>query len=355
MDARTGILRAAVVVGIWFSLAFQAAGWGQALEKTQDLGFSCSLSKQFYSRGESVVANLEFWSMSAQPLYVSRLQEGKFVTFSVLGPDGKGIPWQGGRADAKRFSASDFTVLNQYTGIKGSRILSLNKGKGFGFDRPGEYTLTAEFSMEPSDRFAAAAGQATTPVGVFQAKAFFCIEACISERLSVSDQVPPSALRRVREFYDIITKYQQLGLPDDPEKQALQPLLSRRLRYLLDDLEGCEADYDRRFGERDRAETLKPEIPWLEEGLFTGSDEAATTTIYQLGTSRLIGKDRVDAEVLFTIPQENCRDESPCDLHYRGVVTLIRENSHWVVDDYIAMDGDLRRLSSGYPECRDNH
>jgi hypothetical protein len=357
MDKPIRAIVKAVVVVFWSSLASMQAVWGHAQAKTPELYFYSSPTKQLFSLGENVVTNLEFWSRSEQPLYVSRLQNGAFVTFKVTGPDGHEIPWQDGRADAKQSSPSDFTVLKQYTQIKANRIISLKDGEGFAFDKPGQYSLTAEFSMDPSNRFAADAGGATPPVGIFQSKASFCIEVCISEHLPVRNIAPQSSLDAVRALYNIITRYQQLGIPDGSEKKALRPLLSKRLAHLLDSLQTCDADYYRRFGKILRANTYKPGTPWLEEGLFTGSNEAATPRIFQMGRSRAIGDHRVDVELIFTTRQTYCCGKPPDYEHYRGVVTVILENNRWVADDYVAMYGndDLHRLSAGYPECKDNH
>jgi hypothetical protein len=344
---------------IWPFLACMWGAWGQTSAKTPELYFYSSPTKQLFSPGENVMTNLSFWSRSEQPLYVSRLQNGAFVTFKVTGPDGHEVLWQDGGKGTKQYSASDFTVLKQYTQIKANRIISLKDGEGFAFDKPGQYSLTAEFSMDPSSRFAGAADRATPPVGVFQSKASFCIEACISEPFPVRNNAPKASLDAVRAFYNIITKYQNLGIPGGREKKALRPLLSKRLAHLLDSVQACDADYYRRFGETLRANTYKPSTPWLEEGLFTGPNDAATPRIFRILGSRAIGTGRVDVQLRFTTRQTydpGLRLPDSYD-HYEGVVTAILENNRWVIDDYVAMyeNDELQRLSSGYPECKDDH
>jgi hypothetical protein len=326
------------------SLISSQGMWGQAPAKTPELYFYSSPTKQLFSLGEIVVTDLEFWSRSEQPLYVSRLQNGAFVTFKVTGPDGHEVPWQGGRADAKQYSPSAFTVLKQYTQIKANRIISLKDGDGFAFNKPGQYSLTAEFSMDPSNRFAEAAGQAKPPVGTFQSKASFCIEACISEPLPVRNNAPQASLDAVRAFYNIITKYQQLGIPSGRAEKALWPLLSKRLAQELDSLEACDGDYYRRYGKILRANTYKPATPWLEEGLFTGPNDAATPSTFRILGSRSVGENRVDVLMAF---KEDWGDSE-------GDVTAILENNRWVIDDYVAMyeNDELQRLSAGYPECK---
>ncbi len=349
------VVKTAIVV-FWSFLASMQAVRCQAPAKTPELYFNTSPTKQLFSLGETVIIGLEFWSRSEQPLYVSRLQNGAFLTFKVKGPDGHAVPWHGRREDAKQDSPADFTVLKQYTQLKANRIISLNGGEGFSFDKPGQYWLTAEFSMDPSSRFGVAAGKAMPPTGRFQSKTAFCVEACITKPLPVHNDAPQSSLQAVQAFYSIITRYQQLGIPDGREKIAIRTFLSKRLAQQLDSLAACNADYYRRNGRILRAQTLKPATPWLEEGLFTGPDDAATPRIFQILGSKKIGDSRVDVQLEFTAEQTYSPDLKlpPSYDRYQGVVTVIFENNRWVIDDYVAMYGNdgLQRLSGGYPECK---
>lgn len=322
--------------------------WGQApvtSAKTPELYFNALPSKQLFSLGESVVIGLELYSRSEQPILVSRLQGDEFVTFKVIGPDGKEVAWQGeALAASKGHSPSEFTVLGQYKQISANRIISLKNGAGFVFDKPGQYSLTAEFSMDPQDRFASFAGQAKTPIGSFHSKMAFCIEACILEPLQVRSNAPQSSIDAVRVFYTYITRYQPLGIPSGLAKKALWPLISKRLTHQLSSLEACDADYYRRYGKILRANTYKPATPWLEEGLFTGPNDAATPPTFHILSSRSVGENRVDVLIAF---KEDWGDSE-------GDVTAILENNRWVIDDYVAMyeNDELQRLSAGYPECK---
>jgi hypothetical protein len=91
MDKLTCATMKAAAPIFWTSLASMKAVWGQAPAQTPELYFYSSPTKQLFSLEEDVVTNLEFWSRSEQPLYVSRLQNGAFVTFRVIGPDGHEI------------------------------------------------------------------------------------------------------------------------------------------------------------------------------------------------------------------------------------------------------------------------
>jgi len=290
-------------------------------------------------------------------MFVSRLTGHEFVTFKVIGPDGKEVPWRGKlQVGFKGYSPSDFTVLGKYQEISEKRIISLTGGQGFVFDKPGQYSVTAGYSQEPAEQFARFAGKSKIPSGPFlPTKAAFCIEACILEPMQVSDNAPKAALDAVRVFYTAITRYRPLGIPYGRAKKALWPLLSKRLVSELDSLQACDVDYYRRYGKTLEVNHYKPATPWLEDGLFTGPDESATSMKFSILSSRAIGENRVDIQLRFTERQTYCCGYPTSYDYTRGVVTVILENNRWVVDDFVAMYGndELARLSDGYPqECR---
>jgi hypothetical protein len=329
-------------------LVCSQATWGQAPVEsttTPELYFSTLPSKQLFWRGEAVVIKLQLYSRSEQPLLASRMLGDEFVSFKVIGPDGNEVPWQvETRAGFKEHSPSDFTTLGQYKQISANRIISLKDGVGFVFDKPGQYSLTAEFSMGPPGKFAPFEVQAKTPMGSFHAKVLFCIEACILEPLQVRSNTPRSALDAVRAFYTYTTRHHWLGIPYGREEKALRPLFSKRLAQQLESLEACDKDYYQRYGEFLRANTYKSGLPWLEDGLFTGPNDAATPRAFRILSSRAIGENRVDVLIAF---KEDWGDSE-------GDVTAILENNRWVIDDYVSMyeNDELRRLSAGYAQCK---
>jgi hypothetical protein len=331
-----------------YSLAASQDTWSQApitSAKTPELYFWINHSKQFFPLGEPIVIVLQLYSRSEQPILVSRLWSDEFVTFKLIGPDGNELSWLGeARVASKGYSPSDFTVLGQYKEISANRTISLKDGTGFVFDKAGQYTLTAEFSMGPPEIFAPFAGQAKPAMGSFQStKLAFCIEACIVEPLQVRSNAPQSAIDAVRVFYTHITRYRQLGPPYGRARKALWPLMSKRLAQELDSLWACDDDYYRRFGDFLSANTYKPATPWLEDGLFTGPNDAATPRTFRIIRSIAIGQNRVDVLIAF---KQDWGDSE-------GNVTAILENGRWVVDDYVSMyeNSELRPLSDGFPEC----
>jgi len=136
-------------------LASSTFGQAQARPATAPvLVFEALPSRQLLTRGEDIVLVLYLRNLSEKPIFVSRLKGDEFVDFSIIGPDGKEVPWHGkGRIDSKGYSPSDFAVLERYQEISAKRIISLKDGAGFVFDKPGQYSVTAEYSLEPPEYF----------------------------------------------------------------------------------------------------------------------------------------------------------------------------------------------------------
>jgi hypothetical protein len=313
---------------------------------TPEIYFFIRPSKQLFWMGEPVAFGLELFSRLEQPILVGRLQGNEFVNFKVVGPDGNEMPWHGKTPDrARAYSPSDFTVLGQYKAISADRTISLKDRTGFAFNQPGQYTLTAEFSMGHPEDFAQFADKAKPAVGSFHSsKLVFCIEACILKPGPVRNNAPPSALEAVRLFYTDITKFDSSGIPSGRIKKALWPLMSKRLAQQIDGLAACDKDYFRRYGKILRAHVIKAAIPWGEAGLFTGPNDASNPLAFRILGSRSVGDNRVD--VLLAFKEDWGESE--------GNVTVVLENGRWVIDDYVAMyeNDELSRLSAGYSECK---
>jgi hypothetical protein len=288
-------------------------------------------------------------------MFVSNLRGHEFVDFKILDPAGNEVSWQGGERTAPReYSSSDFAVLASYHEVSAKRTISVKDGAGFVFDKIGEYSVIAEYSLGPLEDVAPFAGETEIPTGSFRYKTKFCIEACIREPVPVHDNTSREALAAVVVFYSHITKYKPLGIPTGPARKALWPLLSKRLASELDTFQACDDDYYRRYGDVDKANHYKPATPWLEDGLFSGSEEEADPTKFSILDSKAIGENRVDVHLRFTV---QWADKSETDLRYEGLVTVILEHNRWIVDDFVPMgqNDDLHRLSDGFPECEDGH
>ena len=166
--------------------------------------------------------------------------------------------------------------------------------------------------------------------------------------------VSKSALNTVRVFYSRVTRYRPLGIPRGRAKKVLWPLLSKRLVHELDSLQACEHDYYRRYGDDLRANQYKPATPWLEEGLFSGPNEAASPMRFSILKSKTIGEHRVNVHLRFAHKQTYCCGHPTSYEHYEGVATVTFENNQWVIDDFLALyeNNDALRLSDGFPQCK---
>jgi hypothetical protein len=162
-----------------------------------------------------------------------------------------------------------------------------------------------------------------------------------------------SPVEVVRVFYAYVTTYRPLGIPREPAKTALWPLISQRLVRELETLQSCEDDYFRRFGEYLRANQFKPGIGWLEDGLFSGPNEAASPSKFSILSSKTVGENRVDVHLRFTHKQTYCCGYPPQYEHYEGVVAVVLEDHRYVIDDFVALGvTPLVRLSDGYAGCQ---
>ncbi len=120
----------------------------------------------------------------------------------------------------------------------------------------------------------------------------------------------------------------------------------------LDTLQSCEDDYFRRYGEYLRANQFKPGVGWLGDGLFSGSNEAASPSRFSILSSKTFEENKVDVHLRFTHKQTYCCGNPPQYEHYEGVVTAILEGDRFVVDDFVALDvTPLIRLSPHLAVC----
>ena len=107
------------------------------------------------------------------------------------------------------------------------------------------------------------------------------------------------------------------------------PYLSKSLLHRIDLAIACGADEARQHSDPN----LKPEIPWLEFGLFTGQMEKVSPRVFHILTTKSgkNGSFRVYVELIrfFGLP------ENPDALVWRTAAIVIRENGQFVVDDVI--------------------
>src|SRR4029077_11779229 len=94
--------------------------------------------------------------------------------------------------------------------------------------------------------------------------------------------VPPSAERPpdvlVRDLYREVIARHPVGIPGDADMKIFAPYLSKSLLHRIDLAIACSADEARQHPDPN----LKPEIAWLESGLFSGDDERTSPRTYEI-------------------------------------------------------------------------
>src|ERR1051326_7993670 len=86
--------------------------------------------------------------------------------------------------------------------------------------------------------------------------------------VSTPQPVPRSV---VLNLYREIVARHPLGIPQGPDRTAINPFLSRALTQSLETAQACEQDYFDQHPEK----SSKPPFSWLELDLFSGKNEQA--------------------------------------------------------------------------------
>src|SRR5258708_19843041 len=99
--------------------------------------------------------------------------------------------------------------------------------------------------------------------------------------------------------------------------------MSKRLVRQLDTLQSCEDDYYKHYGDYLRANKFKPTLGWLEYGLFSGPDVAASPSKFSILSSKTDGEHRVHVRPSVTYTQMPSCVYPPSHPPYHSIVTLI--------------------------------
>jgi hypothetical protein len=147
----------------------------------------------------------------------------------------------------------------------------------------------------------------------------------------LGDQSKPSALPNepktlVKSLYTQVVARHPVGLPKGADMEFFAPYLSNTLLHRIDLVDACGADWYRQNPDP----SLKPDIGWLELGLFSGGEEETTpsTFIIERAQSEKDGSIRVYVKLTYEEPHAK-----PFIWHVAAIV--LRQNDHYVVDDVI--------------------
>jgi hypothetical protein len=161
---------------------------------------------------------------------------------------------------------------------------------------------------------------------------------------------PTPAEAVVRDLYGQVVKRKPLGIPGGEDRKAIWPLLTPRLRTLLETSDACEDDYARQHPGSDE----KPEYAWLELGLFSGGNEQATPATATVVGAMPAGAGRHAVRVRFTYDDAPAGGGKPTTYTWEGTATVACDGSGCLVDDF-APDPDrgtpVPPLSATFTGC----
>jgi hypothetical protein len=149
-------------------------------------------------------------------------------------------------------------------------------------------------------------------------------------------------------FYTVYIKQHSSGLfLQGSTKRALDPLLSKRLRRLLDDAAACQEDWVR---QQPKGLTDKP--PFVDCCLFSGSADGMPTS-FELGPTKVLPDGGYQIMVDFV------RRETADVIKWRDAVVVMKDGDHFAIDDVIydanTASRDTGRLSYSFRGCRGRH
>jgi hypothetical protein len=164
----------------------------------------------------------------------------------------------------------------------------------------------------------------------------------------------------VRELYKQVVARKPIGIPQNADKSAVSPFLSKKLIHQLESAQSCEADY---FRKHPKNGDDKPEFDWLELGLFSGANERAAPAAAVVTRTEpdKNGSYRVYVRLTYTDSIEaNGRKPNPAStFHWNVAAMVISEDGRFVVDDVLLFkDNSTRvdsRLTSSFPGCDREH
>jgi len=140
----------------------------------------------------------------------------------------------------------------------------------------------------------------------------------------------------VRELYREVVALHPIGLPWGRNKDAFRPLLSKDLAGRFDTAWACESDYYRTH----KDPSLKPEIEWLEFGVFSGGNEEASPATAAVERVEREGDGSFRAYVRLTYKDtyatySDHHIDPRNSFNWRVAVIVIPERSRFLVNDVL--------------------
>ena len=153
--------------------------------------------------------------------------------------------------------------------------------------------------------------------------------------------VPEEPGAVVRSLYKEVVARHPIGIPRDEDMKTFAPYLSKSLLHRIDLARACERDYYRQH----QSAKEKPQIEWLEFGLFTGGNEKVSPRAFDVERtqSEKDGSFHVYVRLKWGSPSKPWM--------WRVVAVVVQEDGHFVVDDVIFLkDENLDDVESRLSE-----
>ena len=144
----------------------------------------------------------------------------------------------------------------------------------------------------------------------------------------------------VRSLYREVVARHPVGIPEDGDMKIFAPYLSKGLLHRIDLAIACSADEARHHPDPN----LKPEIAWLEAGLFSGDDEQASPRAFH------IERTQQERDGSFRVYVRLTWGSRSKPWIWRVAAIVIRENDRFVVDDVIYLKDENRDVDSQLSE-----
>jgi hypothetical protein len=137
--------------------------------------------------------------------------------------------------------------------------------------------------------------------------------------------VPKQAEAVVRSLYTEVIARHPVGIPRDADMKGIAPYLSKNLLRRMDLALACEGDYYRQH----QNPKEKPQIEWLEFGLFTGGNEKVSPSSFAIERTQSEKDGSSHVHVTLTWGSRS----KPWIWHVVAVV--VQQDGHSVVDDVV--------------------
>jgi hypothetical protein len=130
----------------------------------------------------------------------------------------------------------------------------------------------------------------------------------------------------VRRLYTQVVARHPTGIPYGANMKVFAPYLSKALLHKIDSAVACGRDWYRQHTDP----TVKPEMAWLESGLFSGQDERTEPNAFVIDNTQLEKNGSFRVYVKLT---GGSAPDTPWI--WRVAAVVVREDGQFVIDDVI--------------------